>query len=71
MRVQEVQRIILNLLYLSNELHGSKSPHLLSEAATIAVDINEERGEAVVVVRVGNSCFFAEIGKGAVAVVVK
>ncbi|MCU1299893.1 MAG: hypothetical protein JWQ87_177 [Candidatus Sulfotelmatobacter sp.] len=31
MREAEVKRIILNLLYLSNELHGSKSPHLLLE----------------------------------------
>jgi hypothetical protein len=29
MREAEVKRIILNLLYLSNELHGSKSPHLM------------------------------------------
>jgi hypothetical protein len=29
--VEEIRRIILNLLYLSNELHGSKSPHLLPE----------------------------------------
>jgi hypothetical protein len=31
-REVEVKRIILNLLYLSNELHGSKSPHLIVEA---------------------------------------
>ena len=29
-RGTEIRRIILNLLYLSNELHGSKSPHLIS-----------------------------------------
>lgn len=36
-REDEVKRIILNLLYLSNELHGSKSPHLLGQGAP-AVD---------------------------------
>jgi hypothetical protein len=30
-RVDEVRRIILNLLYLSNELHGSRSPHLFPD----------------------------------------
>jgi hypothetical protein len=32
LREDEVKRIILNLLYLSNELHGSKSAHLLSQS---------------------------------------
>jgi hypothetical protein len=37
LREDEVKRIILNLLYLSNELHGSKSPHLLGQPVS-AVD---------------------------------
>ncbi len=35
LREDEVKRIILNLLYLSNELHGSKSPHLLGQATPV------------------------------------
>ena len=35
-RETEVKRIILNLLYLSNELHGSKSPHLISEGSVLS-----------------------------------
>jgi hypothetical protein len=45
LREDEVKRIILNLLYLSNELHGSKSPHLISQSLQ---DANDEKAVAVV-----------------------
>ena len=38
LREDEVKRIILNLLYLSNELHGSKSPHLLSQVPAVEAE---------------------------------